>query len=381
MAWIEPEGCRVVWYLEGKKRAWYKVPKAELPRAIEAHNVMVAGLSEAEAKVLTPERLGAMVNELLRLPRREWLAVIRSSAPGLRSAMQSTATFEEVVDAWLAHALTSRRPGMHPVLKRTAERFKRWGAEIGVRLSDDLTAEHCQNYHGWRVAHRDDGRVVSSMSARIMRFEIGCLRDALHLAKARRVVEYGDQADGVSTAGTRRVVAELTDVEQRELLEALARLPDKWPLHAALAMLCTGMRAGELQRTARKDWHPAEGFVQIHGGKTEAARRKAPLPKGTGKKLLAAGLVFQPVKDFALELDKTLKKYGFAAHRLRHSAASNWRRAGRYSIDVVADHLGHVDMAFTRTRYSKAGREAEQFAAIRKRYQKLLEWLDDCPLL
>ena len=133
--------------------------------------------------------------------------------------------------------------------------------------------------------------------------------------------------------------------------------------------------------SCRKDWHPKDGFVQIHSGKTEAAKRKAPLPRRTGEKLLAAGLVFRPVKDFALELDKTLKKYGFAAHRLRHSAASNWRRAGRYSIDVVADHLGHVDMAFTRTRYSKAGREAEQFAAIRKRYQKLLEWLDDCPLL
>lgn len=49
-------------------------------------------------------------------------------------------------------------------------------------------------------------------------------------------------------------------------------------------------------------------------------------------------------------------------------------------IHAAFDHLGHVDMAFTRTRYSKAGREAEQFAAIRKRYQRLLEWLDDCPL-
>lgn len=295
--------------------------------------------------------------------------------------MQSTATFEEVVDAWLAHALASRRPGMHPVLQRTAERFKRWSADIGVRLSDDLTAEHCQNYHAWRVDHREDGRAVSAMSARIMRFEVGCLRDALHLAKARRVVEYGDQADEVSTSGTRRQVDALTDVEQRELLEALAQRPDKWALHAALAMLCTGMRAGELQRTARKDWHPAEGFVQIHSGKTEAAKRKAPLPRGTGEKLLAAGLVFRPVRDFALELDKTLKKYGFAAHRLRHSAASNWRRAGRYSIDVVADNLGHTDMNFTRSRYSHAGREAERFDAIRKRYAELLAWLDDCPLL
>lgn len=380
MAWIEPEGCRVVWYLEGKRRAWYKVQKADLPRAVEAHNIMVAALSEPEARVLTPERLGAMVNELLRLPRREWLAVIRSSAPGLRSAMQSSATFDEVVDAWLTHALASRRPGMHPVLKRTAARFKRWAADLGIRLSDDLTAEQCQAYAAWRAAHRADGRKVA-MSARVMRFEVGCLRDALHLAKSRRLVEFGDQADGVAIVGTRKKVEALTDEEQRRVLEALAKLPDRWPLHAALAMLCTGMRAGELQRTARKDWHPKDGFVQIHSGKTEAAKRKAPLPRRTGEKLLAAGLVFRPVKDFALELDKTLKKYGFAAHRLRHSAASNWRRAGRYSIDVVADHLGHVDMAFTRTRYSKAGREAEQFAAIRKRYQKLLEWLDDCPLL
>lgn len=65
----------------------------------------------------------------------------------------------------------------------------------------------------------------------------------------------------------------------------------------------------------------------------------------------------------------------------RRSAASNWRRAGRYRIDEIADLLGHSDMSFTRSRYSKAGVEAERFAAIRERYQKLLEWLDDCPLI
>ena len=379
MAWIEKDAARVVWRENGR-RVWYRVEPATLDRALEAHDVMLAALSEAEAKVLTPERLGAMVRELLRLPRREWLAVIRSSAPGLRAAMQSSATFEEVVDAWLVQAEASRRPGMLETLRKTAETFKAWAADLGIRHSDDLTAEQCQAYAAWRAAHRADGRKVA-MSARVMRFEVGCLRDALHLAKSRRLVEFGDQADGVAIVGTRKKVEALTDEEQRRVLEGLAALPDHWALHVAVALLVTGMRAGELQASRPADWHPADGFVQIPKGKTEAAKRKAPLPEAVGKRLKAAGLVFRPVEDLAVELDKSLRRFGCAAHRLRHSAASNWRRAGRYSIDVVADNLGHVDMAFTRARYSQAGREAERFAAIRKRYAELLAWLDDCPLI
>lgn len=379
MAWVEEKGSRVVWRENGK-RVWYRVPAEALGRALEAHDVMVAALSDAEARVLTPERLGAMVRELLRLPRRQWLAVIRASAPGLRQASGDSARFAEVVDAWLADALASRKPGMAGALRQTADHFKAWAADLGVERSDDLTADQCQAYGAWRERHRADGR-KGAMSARVMRFEIGCLRDALHLAKQRRLVEYGDQADGVAIVGTRKRVDALTDEEQRKLLEGLAAAGDSWALHVALALLVTGLRAGELQRSRKADWKPAEGFVQVHEGKTEAARRKTPLPTATGRKLLKAGLVFRETEDLATELDRHLKPWGVAAHRLRHSAASNWRRAGRYSIDVVADNLGHTDMNFTRSRYSHAGREAERFDAIRKRYAALLEWLDDCPLI
>jgi len=184
-----------------------------------------------------------------------------------------------------------------------------------------------------------------------------------------------------------KVVSPLDDAQTYALIAYLAESPARrTALHATLALLTTGMRASELARSQRSDWVETDGYIQVWTGKTANATRKIPMPSPLGRRLAREGLVFEDRHNLASWLGHIFtrgeEELGFRAtvHQLRHTCASNWRRADLYDMATIADFLGHADLGFTRSRYSKISNEAGRFPVIRQRYKSLVQWLNDFPV-
>lgn len=382
MAWINRGKIRDRLVPGSRKIVTYTIPDDISPReALEAHRCIVALTDPEILKNLSGKALRAGIRLVVSAPRKDRYEVLKAVV-SMTSERRPLTMVDDLLELGLEVCKKRLKASQHRQAEMGLEMWARYFAEIGVQTVDKVTHDVVESYPEWRAWHRAPGdRRTSQVSSRVVHQDLRFLEITLRAAKRDGLIEDDTQCEDVRVEKVEKIVEALDAEQQIALVERLAATKKRWELHATLALLATGLRASELQHSSPRDWHPAEGWLQVHGGKTSNARRKAPCPPCCAR-IVDAGVVFGGKGNYAQRLGHALRalwdELGFkvTVHQLRHSAASNWRRAGRYSIEQVADYLGHADMSFTRSRYSKAGQEAESFPEIRKRYQRLLEWIE-----
>jgi integrase len=146
----------------------------------------------------------------------------------------------------------------------------------------------------------------------------------------------------------------------------------------------TGLRKGELLALTWDDVDLLEGTVTVREGKTDAAAREVNMPAFLVQDLAAEmrteGLVFPFQKrNVNRALDSALERAGIGHirfHDLRHTFASALIGSG-FSIDYVADQMGHASTATTHKVYSHLfdakKRKAEAKVRMQELYEQIME--------
>jgi len=146
----------------------------------------------------------------------------------------------------------------------------------------------------------------------------------------------------------------------------------------------TGLRKGELLALTWDDIDLLEGTVTVREGKTDAAAREVNMPAFLVQDLAAEmkteGLVFEHQRrNVNRALSAALERAGIGHirfHDLRHTFASALIGSG-FSIDYVADQMGHASTATTHKVYSHLfdakKRKAEAKAKMQELYEQIME--------
>jgi integrase len=184
------------------------------------------------------------------------------------------------------------------------------------------------------------------------------------------VTAHHDSPVTANGAGKTRCTRALTTKELQRLLAALEQQSNRLHLEATV-LAFTGLRVGELYAVLWSDVDHVEGLLRVVDGKTKAARREVPLPRGVSDMLqahrrrlievqhpgVASGLVF-PSKSGTVKYPGPLWRAIRAAaekaglewvphtHTLRRTFNTMMLRAGVDKLALRAV-MGHTDEKMT----------------------------------
>ena len=267
--------------------------------------------------------------------------------------------------------------------------------ETGITNATELTDETVQQFINWRHSHRHGtDKRIGPVSQKTITVEVHYFEGVIKLASRResqfRLSSLG-MFDKLVIPKTKKTVAPYEIEEMAKLLEFTRSTKSTWAEHLIVFLLNSGMRASEVDRMTREDWHWDEGVLVIGDpdrvsgntkGKTDNSDRVIEIT-ATMKQLFDTGLIFergtQNTRDllgtfFRRKRKEKIPVESPAIHRIRHTFASWLYRSGLKPLEEVSELLGHADLAFTKRQYSKKGTERASREKIRQKYKEAIEF-------